>query len=213
MDEACAVCMQDVPLASLDACSHFLCIDCAVAVARGHAVCPICRVHFTSALQRPVPSRGIETIQYDVQSNSLLPWFPNITALCMGIASKLIFDSNGYDDGSFQIHLPEYLLNMPGCDECVCLEEGDSDRPDHIQFFDEMREAVMKLQHLPMIVTRITVGRYVEQMIERGFFEYTDVCLCDTCKSDRVAAMDPNDVSEEEGGYKTLMMEMNASEL
>jgi hypothetical protein len=211
MTDACPVCLSKVPLASLcttstrHACTHSICMQCAMQIADIDPVCPLCRAPFTTIIQNSNNS----VIEYHVESNSLLPGLMNNSAFVMGIANNLIFEHDGY--GGYEVHMPEFMKNVKGCESLFALWETHDDNPRREQIFGEMEHAVDEVGNFPMIFSRVVIGRYVEKLVREGFFIKTIFCPCEGCVVERAGDLGPDDIPEDAGGYKWLMMSREAT--
>jgi hypothetical protein len=203
MDDECPVCLCEIPLARLWACStrhghisgcaHAICMQCAMRIANTNPICPLCRASFTTIIQNLNCNRRLCRIEYHVESNSLLPGLMNNSAFAMGIANNLIFEHDG--EGGYEVLLPEYLRNVPGCQPILRLVPyyniEDEDLR-HLQLLDEMDRAVAEVENLPMIFSRVVIGRYIDIFVQEGFFT--------------LDVVEPDDIDEDEREYKWWIM-------
>jgi hypothetical protein len=86
------------------------------------------------------------------------------------------------------------------------LSETHDDDPRREQIFREMGRAVDEVENLPMIFSRVIIGRYMEQLVREGFFIMSIFCPCESCVIERDNDLEPDDIVESEGGYKWLIM-------
>jgi hypothetical protein len=163
-------------------------MQCAMRIANFNPICPLCRAPFTTIIQHLNNS----VIEYHIESNSLIPGFMNNSAFVMGIANNLIFEHDG--EGGYEVFLPEYLRNVPGCQPILMLGPyyNDDYDPRRLQLFDEMDRAVAEVENLPMIFSRVVIGRYIDIFVQEGFFT--------------LDVVEPDDIDEDEREYKWWIM-------
>jgi hypothetical protein len=136
---------------------------------------------------------------------------PASSAFVAGVANKLIFEHDGYE--GYEVHLPEFMKNIPGCDPCFTLNETHEDNPRREQIFDEMGRTVDVFQTLPIGFSRLAIAHYVETLVREGFFIKTIMCPCSNCVAERDNDLEPGGIIENEGGYKWLMLSRDVTPL
>jgi hypothetical protein len=204
--DECPVCMTQVQLSSLDGCCHKLCMKCATEIATNHAVCPLCRIHFTTVIEP-----GKYELTYHISGKFKIRGFTWVSAFCMGLANKLIFANE--EDEEYVVYMPEFLNDLLAARaKLYWLDEaGEFDNiqnmvtDEHrLQRFNEMEEAVKAWRNLPIIYTRLVMARHLERMINEKIFKryklYADAESRALRKSRRHKTRDA-DPSEEEGGH------------
>jgi hypothetical protein len=175
----CPVCMMHVQLSCLDGCCHKFCMKCATETAKHHAVCPLCRSHFTT-----VTEPGFYDTTYHVPSGKFkIRGFVWVSAFCLGLANKLLFTNE--EDEAYVVYMPEFLDGMMACHgKTFRLEEvEDTDSEGfpitdnrNLELFAQLQEDAKAWRRLPIIYTRLVVARHMENMIREKIFMRYKVC-------------------------------------